>query len=130
MKQMMQIFSGSSVIFLMLTFAPDAYGQVLPSGVTDAMVTEGQQVYGGVGLCATCHGPSGEGFIGPSLIDSEWLNGEGTYDQIVTAIIDGVPLADIKNAMGVMMPPKGGSSITDDQIKALAAYVWTLSNGG
>ena len=51
-------------------------------------------------------------------------------DRIVTAITEGVALADVKNAMGVMMPPRGGSSITDDQIKALAVYVWTLSNGG
>ena len=84
----------------------------------------------GAGLCATCHGPVGEGFIGPSLIDAEWLNGSGTYDEIVTAITEGVALADVKNAMGVMMPPRGGSSISDDQIKALAVYVWTLSNGG
>jgi mono/diheme cytochrome c family protein len=27
-----------------------------------------------------------------------------------------------------MMPPKGGSSITDDQVKAVAAYVYSLSH--
>ncbi len=126
---MKKFFSWSGMVFLMLAFATGVDAQGLPDGTTDAMVTEGQQIYGGAGLCATCHGPSGEGFIGPSLIDSEWLNGSGTYDEIVTAITDGVALADVKNAMGVMMPPKGGSSITDEQIKALAAYVWTLSNG-
>jgi cytochrome c5 len=26
------------------------------------------------------------------------------------------------------MPPKGGSSITDDQVKAVAAYVYSLSH--
>ena len=31
--------------------------------------------------------------------------------------------------MGAIMPPKGGSAITDDQVKAVAAYVWTLSHG-
>ena len=127
---MKQIFPSVGTLFLVLVFAPSAYAQSLPSGVTDAMVTEGQQIYAGAGLCATCHGPIGEGFIGPSLIDAEWMNGEGTYDQLVVAITDGVAQADVKNAMGMMMPPRGGSSITDDQVKALAAYVWKLSNGG
>ena len=27
-----------------------------------------------------------------------------------------------------MMPPKGGSTITDDQVKAVAAYVYSLSH--
>ncbi len=27
-----------------------------------------------------------------------------------------------------MMPPKGGSSITDDEVKAVAAYVYSLSH--
>ena len=26
------------------------------------------------------------------------------------------------------MPPKGGSSITDDEVKAVAAYVYSLSH--
>jgi mono/diheme cytochrome c family protein len=26
------------------------------------------------------------------------------------------------------MPPKGGSTITDDQVKAVAAYVYSLSH--
>jgi|TARA_B110000438_G_scaffold298242_1_gene346097 mono/diheme cytochrome c family protein len=127
---MKQIFPGVGALVLFLAVVPGAYAQGLPSGVTDAMVTEGQQIYVGAGLCATCHGPVGEGFIGPSLIDAEWLNGSGTYEEIVGAITNGVALADVKNAMGVMMPPRGGSSITDDQVNALASYVWKLSNGG
>ena len=127
---MKQIFCWSGMFIMMLASATSADAQGLPEGATEAMVTEGQQIYGGAGLCATCHGPVGEVFIGPSLIDAELLNGSGTYDEIVTAITEGVALADVKNAMGVMMPPRGGSSITDDQIKALAVYVWTLSNGG
>jgi len=26
------------------------------------------------------------------------------------------------------MPPKGGSQISEDDVKAVAAYVWSLSN--
>jgi cytochrome c5 len=29
---------------------------------------------------------------------------------------------------GVPMPAKGGSSISDDEVKAVAAYVWSLSH--
>ena len=101
----------------------------LPEGVTDAMVAEGETVYMGAGLCAACHGMDGSGAIGPNLTDAEWLTGEGTYPELIQQITDGVPLAEIKNALGAFMPPKGGSTITDDQVKAVAAYVWGLSHG-
>jgi cytochrome c5 len=29
---------------------------------------------------------------------------------------------------GQIMPPKGGSAITEDDVKAVAAYVWSLSH--
>jgi mono/diheme cytochrome c family protein len=31
--------------------------------------------------------------------------------------------------VGTAMPPKGGSGITDDQVRAVAAYVLTLAAG-
>ncbi len=101
----------------------------MPDGVTDAMVAEGQTVYMGAGLCAACHGMDGSGAIGPNLTDSEWLTGGGSYPELIDQINKGVSAAEIKNSMGAIMPPKGGSAITDDQVKAVAAYVWKLSNG-
>ncbi len=32
-----------------------------------------------------------------------------------------------KSSTGVPMPAKGGTSITDEQVKAVSAYVWSLS---
>jgi len=105
-----------------------ASAAAMPAGVTDAMVQEGQQIYGGVGICAVCHGPDGSGSIGPNLTDTEWLLGDGEFEQIVDRILSGVTRAEATNPLGATMPPKGGAPITDAQVRSVAAYVWTLSH--
>ena len=95
---------------------------------TDAMVEEGRQIYAGVGICAACHGPDGGGAIGPNLTDAEWLIGDGEYEQLVTQILEGVSAAEATFRLGAIMPPKGGAAITEAQVRAVAAYVWTLSH--
>ena len=99
-----------------------------PGDFTDAMVQEGQQIYAGAGICAACHGPDATGAIGPNLTDAEWLIGDGEYEQLVTQILEGVSAADATNPLGAIMPPKGGAAITEAQVRAVAAYVWTLSH--
>ncbi len=100
----------------------------LPEGVTAAMVSEGEAVYTGAGICFTCHLEGGVGGpLAPNLTDDEWLNIDGSYESIVENIITGVP--EPKEYPGLMLP-KGGTAITDEQVRAAAAYVWTLSNGG
>jgi mono/diheme cytochrome c family protein len=37
-----------------------------------------------------------------------------------------VPVTQVRNELGAMMPPKGGSQITEAQVHAVAAYVWSL----
>jgi len=98
----------------------------LPAGVTPAMVEEGQTLYHGAGICYTCHGQNGVGVtgLGPALGDAEWLHSDGSYDAIVAQILKGVAAGESKS--GVAMPAKGGSAITDDQVKAVAAYVYSL----
>ncbi|HEX7024723.1 MAG TPA: c-type cytochrome [Gemmatimonadales bacterium] len=97
----------------------------LPAGVTPAMVAQGKKLFTGDALCFSCHGPEGRGLVGPDLTDSVWLFGNGTFEEIVARILEGVPANKSKN--GVVMPPKGGSKIKDDQVRAVAAYVWSLS---
>lgn len=98
----------------------------LPAGVTQAMVDEGQNLFGTV--CAACHGPNGTGTAAaPTLNDMKWINISGTYPEIVTTITNGVPHP--KEHSGAM-PPKGGGSFDDAQVKALAAYVFALSHQG
>ncbi len=99
----------------------------LPPGVTPAMVKEGESIFQGAGLCSACHGQDAKGIpsLGADLTDQKWLHSKGTYDDIVKQILTGVT-AD-QSTTGTVMPPKGGSNITDAQVKAVAAYVWTLS---
>ncbi len=99
-----------------------------PAAITDALVQEGAQIYAGAGICAACHGPNGEGSIGPDLTDAEWLIGNGDFEQLVDQILKGVSAAEATNELGAIMPPKGGGGITDAQVTAVAAYVWTMSH--
>jgi len=100
----------------------------LPEGVTTAMIEEGAKLFKGAALCAACHGASATGGVGPSLVDTVWLHSKGTFDEIVRQVTTGVPQAQAKG--GMMMPPRGGSTITDAQVRAVAAYVWSLSHTG
>jgi mono/diheme cytochrome c family protein len=97
----------------------------LPPGVTTAMVTEGQTLFQTTGLCFTCHGLDAKGTANaPDLTDDTWLNVTSrNYDEIVGVITNGV--AQPKQ-FPTPMVPKGGSTITDEQIRAVAAYVFSL----
>ena len=98
----------------------------LPSGVTAAMIETGKGLYHAAALCANCHGQNGEGSgIAPNLADKTWLHSDGSFAAIEKTVTDGVPAP--KESM-IPMLPKGGSGITADQVKAVAAYVWSLSN--
>jgi mono/diheme cytochrome c family protein len=95
--------------------------------MTAEMVTQGKQIFGGAGICFTCHGQGGEGMpnLGANLTDSQWLHSDGSYEGIIATITAGVP-AD-KSTSGSPMVARGGTNLPDDQIAAVAAYVWTLS---
>jgi mono/diheme cytochrome c family protein len=94
--------------------------------VTPALIARGDTVYRGAGNCYACHGTKAEGLVGPSLADDEWIHSKGTYDEIVAQITQGVPKE--KSKSGIPMPPKGGATISDDDVKAVAAYVYSLSH--
>jgi mono/diheme cytochrome c family protein len=65
------------------------------------------------------------GNLAPNLTDGTWLNISGrNYDEIVTVVTSGVP--EPKEA-AAPMPAKGGANLTDEQVRAVAAYVYTLS---
>lgn len=104
--------------------------QELPEGVTPEMVAAGEEIFGGAGFCYTCHGADGEGVpqLGADLTDDEWTHGDGSYQEIVQRIREGVSAE--ASTVGVPMPPRGGGRLSDEQVRALAAYVWVLSRGG
>ena len=112
---------------LSLLVVPAAKAQ-LPDGVTQQMVDQGKAIFNGQGICMACHGTDAKGMpnLGANLTDEEWNQGDGSYESIVTLIQEGV--ASDKSVSGTMMPPKGGSQINDEQLRAVAAYVWSLSN--
>jgi cbb3-type cytochrome c oxidase subunit III len=97
-----------------------------PAGVTPAAIVKGDTIFHKTGLCYACHGSNAEGAVGPNLTDAEWLHGDGSFDMIVATVTSGVPGKQAKT--GVAMPPKGGSSISDEDVKAVAAYVYSLSH--
>jgi len=100
----------------------------LPPGVTAQMVQEGKQIFEGPGLCYTCHGQNAMGTaLAPNLTDNQWIDSDGSFESIVTLVTNGVPQPKQYPAP---MPPKGGSSITDDQVRAVSAYVYAISHPG
>jgi glucose/arabinose dehydrogenase/cytochrome c5 len=107
---------------------PDA-GLPAPPGATQEMVALGDRIYHGQeggASCTGCHGSTAKGSpLGPDLTDSKWLWSDGSYAGIAKTITDGV--AQPKEYRSPM-PPLGGSQLTNDQVQALAAYIWAISH--
>ncbi len=121
------VVAGSLLTLIGVLTAPtmlEAQADALPDSVTPAMVAEGATLFQGAGICAACHGPDGTGLTGPDLTDDEWLHSDGSYESIVERILAGVPADSSKS--GIPMLPKGGSQLTDAQVRLVAAYVWSL----
>jgi len=98
----------------------------LPEGVTQAMVDEGQTLFNGAGTCFACHGQDGVGSqLGPAFNNNEWLQIEGSYESILEQINTGTTTP--VQFPGLMLP-RAGTNMTDDQVAAVAAYVYTLSH--
>ena len=101
----------------------------VPPGATRATVALGDRIYHGqVGgaACAGCHGANATGSpLGPNLTSKKWLWSDGSYAGILKTIRDGVPRPKEYRSP---MPPMGGAQLTQDQLSAVAAYVWALSH--
>jgi mono/diheme cytochrome c family protein len=103
----------------------------LPAGVTTAMIAEGDSLYHKAS-CVRCHGADAKGAQnGPNLTGPTFLHVNGTYPDFVRLIMSGVPADSIQDkAHRFPMRPRGGGQtpLTDDQVKAVAAYVYSLSH--
>jgi mono/diheme cytochrome c family protein len=101
----------------------------LPSGVTVAMVTMGDSLFH-ASSCVRCHGPDAKGRPnGPDLTSGHFMHITGSYDEIVKIVTTGIPADSIKDPSHKLpMRGRGGGTLTDDQIKAIAAYVYKLSH--
>ena len=98
-------------------------------GPTPQQVALGDSIFHGQvagGTCTACHGQDAKGTaVAPDLTDSKWINGDGSYQFIVNTVTNGVPKPKEHPAP---MPPMGGATLTDDQVKAVAAYEYSLSH--
>jgi mono/diheme cytochrome c family protein len=99
----------------------------LPSGMTQAMLVQGDSLFRGRGGCQTCHGQEANGMpnMGSSLtggllfIPAEW----SAIDSLITA---GIPEPVTRTS--IAMPPRGAKSdLTPQETRLIAAYVWAIS---
>jgi mono/diheme cytochrome c family protein len=100
----------------------------LPPGVGAEVGDQGREVY--ERSCVMCHGEQGEGTaLGPSLTDAAWLRGRtGTFEEIVGVVRDGVE----SDSAGYPVPmnPRGDGTLTDDEVRAVAAYAYSIAHRG
>jgi mono/diheme cytochrome c family protein len=97
----------------------------LPEGVTAEEVADGERLFVEIG-CHVCHGEEGVGTqLGPSLTDGEWLAIGGERDEIARVIVEGVARP---REHPTAMPP-AGAVLGEEEVRSLAAYVYTLSRG-
>jgi len=101
----------------------------VPPGSSADEVALGSKVFAGeVGgaTCAGCHGGGGVGSpVGADLTTGKYLWSDGSLDGIKKTILEGVP--EPKEHAGAM-PPMGGVDLPEDQVKAVAAYVWAIGH--
>jgi cytochrome c oxidase cbb3-type subunit 3 len=89
--------------------------QMLRGLVADARATAaGKEIF--ATRCTPCHGPQGQGVIGPNLTDEYWMHG-GTLLDIRRSVSDGIPEKG-------MIPWK--DQLKPDELNAVVAYVATL----
>lgn len=79
-----------------------------------ASIAEGKEIY--IKNCATCHGQSGEGLVGPNLTDDNWIHGGG-IKNIFKVIKYGVPAKGMISWETQLDPKK---------IQAASSYIITL----
>lgn len=102
-----------------------------PAAVTTTNVALGDSLFNS-GSCQRCHGMKGVGAPnGPALDGQKWVQlSTGSFEEIVGIITTGVPATAIKDPSrrNAMRPRGGPMQLTDPQIQAVAAYVYTLTH--
>ena len=100
-----------------------------PAGATIEMGALGDSIFHGQaagGLCYTCHGADAKGTaLAPPLVSHKWLTGDGSFAFIQQRVTQGMPTPTAPYSAA--MPPMGGAQLTPDQVKAVAAYVYSIS---
>jgi len=97
------------------TVAPQAKLDLNFEQLTDAASLDaGNQIY--ITNCASCHGPEGQGGIGPNMADNYYIHGGGINDMMAT-IINGVPIKGMISWKGIL---------DDQQMNQVASFMMSL----
>jgi mono/diheme cytochrome c family protein len=118
-----------SLAIMALALGPgsaQAQADSLPPDVTPALVRAGAEIYAGQGHCARCHGERGQGTEeGPPLTAGQWKLGSGDYDWLIHITRHSGIAAWGRD--GDPVPMRGPTLLSDEEVRAVAAYVWTIS---
>ncbi len=87
---------------------------LLAAAKDDKDLAAGKEVY--TAKCAPCHGPEGQGLIGPNLTDNAWKNG-GKPTEIYDVVENG------RASKGM---PAWGPAVGDDGVRQLVAYIISI----
>lgn len=79
-----------------------------------AVIAAGQALF--MKNCMVCHGPNGQGLIGPNMCDEYFIHGP-TFADAVRTITEGVPAKGMITWKTVLKP---------EEIQTVASYIWTL----
>lgn len=128
MKLVLVLFTTATLAAGSEARGPGASPRQGDPSITPAMVALGDSIFhgkAGGAICFSCHGPNAKGVKGlaPDLTDAKWLHGDGSFAFLQSIVEKGVPKPK-ENA--APMPPKGGVPLNAAQVKAVAAYVYSL----
>lgn len=93
----------------------DTEEELTKLSATASVADEGKNIF--VAKCAACHGPQGQGLIGPNLTDDYWIHGKGKMTDIAGVVRKGV--------LDKGMPPWEGQ-LKDSEVKAVVIFVAKL----
>jgi len=103
----------------------------LPDGITKFQIAYGDSVFHHTD-CRRCHGTAGAGSPdGPSVRSAQVASSVDSVRALIKIITNGVRVEDFRNgSYRLPMPPRGGTEppLTDGQVRAVAAYIWSLSH--
>jgi glucose/arabinose dehydrogenase len=101
----------------------------LPPGASREQIVLGDRIFHGKaagGTCSGCHGSDARGGPqAPSLVSGHSFVSDGSLKWITEIIDPGVPKPRDSE---VPMPPRGGASLSDSDVAAVAAYVWAIGH--
>ena len=98
--------------------------------ITPQLIARGDTIFH-ASTCTDCHGRRAKGSPhGPDLTSGHFVQTDGSYEAIVKVITTGVPVDSIVDpTFPEPMPARGGTQpLSDEQIRSLAAYVYSLGH--